>query len=139
MIQPVSATSFAEALRVGAEIFHNLKKVLGARGMATSVGDEGGFAPDLPSNAAALEIIAEAVGNAGYVLGQDITLALDCAASEFYRDGEYHLSGEGRSFSSEGFSDYLADLAAAHPIVSIEDGLDAVSYTHLTLPTKRIV
>jgi len=124
MIQPVSATSFAEALRVGAEIFHNLKKVLGARGMATSVGDEGGFAPDLPSNAAALEVIAEAVANAGYVLGEDITLALDCAASEFYRDGEYHLSGEGRSFSSEGFSDYLADLAGAHPIVSIEDGLD---------------
>ena len=83
--------------------------------MATSVGDEGGFAPDLPSNAAALEVIAEAVANAGYVLGEDITLALDCAASEFYRDGEYHLSGEGRSFSSEGFSDYLADLAALTP------------------------
>ena len=138
MIQPVSATSFAEALRVGAEIFHNLKKVLGARGMATSVGDEGGFAPDLPSNAAALEIIAEAVGNAGYVLGQDITLALDCAASEFYRDGEYHLSGEGRSFSSEGFSDYLADLAAAHPIVSIEDGLDESDWAGWAYLTQQL-
>lgn len=89
MIQPVAATSFAEALRIGAEIFHHLKKVLSARGLATSVGDEGGFAPDLPSNAAALEVIAEAVSKAGYILGQDITLALDCAASEFYRDGEY--------------------------------------------------
>jgi enolase len=138
MIQPVSATSFAEALRVGAEIFHNLKKVLGARGMVTSVGDEGGFAPDLPSNAAALEIIAEAVGNAGYVLGQDITLALDCAASEFYRDGEYHLSGEGRSFSSEGFSDYLADLAAAHPIVSIEDGLDESDWAGWAYLTRQL-
>ena len=138
MIQPVSATSFAEALRVGAEIFHNLKKVLAARGMATSVGDEGGFAPDLPSNAAALEVIAEAVGNAGYVLGEDITLALDCAASEFYRDGEYHLSGEGRSFSSEGFSDYLADLAASHPIVSIEDGLDESDWAGWAYLTRQL-
>ena len=94
MIQPVAAKSFAEALRVGAEIFHHLKKVLSARGLATAVGDEGGFAPDLPSNAAALEVIAEAVANAGYSLGDDITLALDCAASEFYRDGEYQLSGD---------------------------------------------
>ena len=136
--QPVSATSFAEALRVGAEIFHNLKKVLSARGMATSVGDEGGFAPDLPSNAAALEVIAEAVTNAGYVLGEDITLALDCAASEFYRDGEYHLAGEGRSFSSEGFSDYLADLAAAHPIVSIEDGLDESDWAGWAYLTQQL-
>jgi len=138
MIQPVSATSFADALRVGAEIFHHLKKVLGARGMATSVGDEGGFAPDLPSNAAALEVIAEAVGNAGYVLGQDITLALDCAASEFYREGQYHLSGEARSFSSEGFSDYLADLAASHPIVSIEDGLDESDWAGWAYLTDKL-
>ena len=138
MIQPVSATSFAEALRVGAEIFHNLKKVLGVRGMATSVGDEGGFAPDLPSNAAALEVIGEAVANAGYVLGEDVTLALDCAASEFYRDGEYHLSGEGRSFSSEGFSDYLADLAGAHPIVSIEDGLDESDWDGWAYLTQQL-
>lgn len=98
MVQPVSATSFAEALRVGTEIFHHLKKVLSARGLATAVGDEGGFAPNLPSNAAALEIIAEAVANAGYTLGEDVTLALDCAASEFYKDGVYDLKGEGRQF-----------------------------------------
>lgn len=124
MIQPVTATSFAEALRIGAEVFHHLKKVLQSRGLATAVGDEGGFAPDLPSNAAALEVIAEAVSAAGYSIGEDITLALDCAASEFYRDGQYHLSGDGRSFSAEGFSDYLAELSDNHPIVSIEDGLD---------------
>ena len=138
MIQPVAATSFAEALRIGAEIFHHLKKVLSARGLATSVGDEGGFAPDLPSNAAALEVIAEAVSKAGYILGQDITLALDCAASEFYRDGEYHLSGEGRRFSSEGFADYLAELASAHPIVSIEDGLDESDWDGWAYLTKRL-
>jgi enolase len=124
MIQPVTATSFAEALRIGAEVFHHLKKVLQSRGLATAVGDEGGFAPNLPSNAAALEVIAEAVSAAGYSIGEDITLALDCAASEFYRDGQYHLSGDGRSFSAEGFSDYLAELSDNHPIVSIEDGLD---------------
>ena len=124
MIQPVTASSFAEALRIGAEVFHHLKKVLQARGLATAVGDEGGFAPNLPSNAAALEVIAEAVSAAGYSIGEDITLALDCAASEFYRDGKYHLSGDGRSFSAEGFSDYLAELSNNHPIVSIEDGLD---------------
>ena len=124
MIQPVTATSFAEALRIGAEVFHHLKKVLQSRGLATAVGDEGGFAPDLPSNAAALEVIAEAVSASGYSIGEDITLALDCAASEFYRDGQYHLSGDGRSFSAEGFSDYLAELSDNHPIVSIEDGLD---------------
>lgn len=124
MIQPVTATSFAEALRIGAEVFHHLKKVLQSRGLATAVGDEGGFAPNLPSNAAALEVIAEAVAAAGYSIGEDIMLALDCAASEFYRDGQYHLSGDGRSFSAEGFSDYLAELSDNHPIVSIEDGLD---------------
>ena len=124
MIQPVSAASFADALRMGAEIFHHLKKVLSDKGLATAVGDEGGFAPNLPSNAAALEVIAEAVSKAGYILGEDITLALDCAASEFYRDGRYHLRGDGVDFDSAGFADYLADLTAQHPIVSIEDGLD---------------
>jgi enolase len=93
MIQPVAAPSFGEALRCGAEVFHHLKKVLTARGLSTAVGDEGGFAPDLPSNAAALEAIAEAVGAAGYRLGDEVTLALDCAASEFYRDGRYCLAG----------------------------------------------
>ena len=104
MIQPVSASSFAEALRMGAEIFHHLKTVLSGRGLATAVGDEGGFAPDLPSNAAALEIIGEAVANAGYVLGEDITLALDCAASEFFRDGRYPLQGDGVDYDSAGLS-----------------------------------
>jgi enolase len=138
MIQPVGVTSFAEALRVGAEIFHTLKKVLSARGLATSVGDEGGFAPDLPSNAAALDVIAEAVSKAGYSLGDDIVLALDCAASEFYRDGEYQLSGEGRSFSSTGFADYLSDLAAAHPIASIEDGLDESDWDGWSYLTQKL-
>jgi len=124
MVQPVGAPTFAEALRAGAEIFHALKKVLVDQGMNTAVGDEGGFAPNLPSNEAALEVIAQAVDKAGYQLGSDITLALDCAASEFYKDGVYDLAGEGKQFSSEGFSDYLAQLAAKHPIISIEDGLD---------------
>lgn len=115
MIQPVSAGSFAEALRMGAEIFHHLKAVLSGKGLATAVGDEGGFAPDLPSNAAALEIIGEAVANAGYALGEDITLALDCAASEFFRDGRYHLQGDGADYDSAGFADYLATLTAQYP------------------------
>lgn len=124
MIQPVAATSFADALRVGAEVFHHLKKVLSARGLSTAVGDEGGFAPNLPSNAAALEVIAEAVANAGYSLGTDVTLALDCAASEFYRDGVYDLAGEGKQFSGAEFADYLAALCDSFPIISIEDGMD---------------
>jgi len=138
MIQPVSAANFAEALRMGAEIFHHLKKVLSARGLATSVGDEGGFAPDLPSNAAAIEVIAEAVGRAGYALGEDITLALDCAASEFYRDGRYYLRGDGRNFDSAGFVDYLADLVDHHPIVSIEDGLDESDWDGWSLLTRQL-
>ena len=138
MIQPVSATSFAEALRMGAEVFHNLKKVLSSRGLSTAVGDEGGFAPNLPSNEAALSIIAEAVSAAGYELGSDITLALDCAASEFYKDGQYVLSGENKSFSSEGFADYLADLAAKHPILSIEDGLDESDWDGWAYLTKQL-
>ena len=138
MIQPVSASNFAEALRVGAEIFHHLKKVLSGRGLATAVGDEGGFAPDLPSNAAALEVIGEAVANAGYTLGEDITLALDCAASEFYRDGRYHLQGDGVDYDSEGFADYLAALTAEHPIVSIEDGLDESDWAGWAVLTKKL-
>ena len=136
--QPVAAPTFAEGLRAGAEIFHALKKVLSARGLNTSVGDEGGFAPNLPSNEAALEIIAEAVGKAGYKLGSDITLALDCAASEFYRDGIYDLAGEGKQFSSAEFTDYLAELAAAHPIISIEDGLDESDWDGWKLLTDKI-
>ena len=138
MIQPVKAKDFAEALRQGAEIFHTLKKVLTSRGLNTAVGDEGGFAPNLPSNEAALEIIAEAVDKAGYRLGDEITLALDCAASEFYRDGEYQLSGEGKNYSASEFVDYLADLAERYPIISIEDGLDESDWAGWTTLTSRI-
>jgi enolase len=124
MIQPVAAGSFAEALRQGAEIFHALKKVLSARGLNTAVGDEGGFAPNLPSNEAALEAIAEAIANAGYQLGTDITLALDCASSEFYKDGNYDLAGEGKKFSPAEFAVYLDQLVDKYPILSVEDGMD---------------
>ena len=124
MIQPVNAPTFAEALRQGAEIFHHLKKVLSARGLATAVGDEGDFAPNLPSNEAAIEVIAEAIANAGYRLGDDITLALDCAASEFYRNGKYDLAGEGKVYSPSEFADYLTALVDRYPILSVEDGMD---------------
>lgn len=124
MVQPVGAKSFREALRMGAEIFHNLKNVLKAKGLSTSVGDEGGFAPDLASNADALAIIKVAVEKAGYKLGTDVTLALDCAASEFYKDGQYNLAGEGKIFSANDFSDFLKALTEQYPIASIEDGLD---------------
>lgn len=124
MVQPVAAKTFAEALQCGAEIFHALKAVLNARGLNTAVGDEGGFAPNLESNAAALALISEAVANAGYKLDTDVTLALDCAASEFYKDGEYNLSGEGKVFNAAGFADFLADLSNQYPIISIEDGMD---------------
>jgi len=138
MVQPVAAPTFAEALRAGAEIFHSLKKVLAGRGLNTAVGDEGGFAPDLPSNEAALEVIAEAVAGAGYKLGTDIGLALDCAASEFYRDGVYDLAGEGRQYSSEAFSEYLAELSRNYPILSIEDGLDESDWDGWKLLTDKI-
>jgi len=126
MVQPVGAKNFTEALRMGAEIFHALKKVLSAKGLNTAVGDEGGFAPDLASNADALAVIKEAVAAAGYELGTDITLAMDCAASEFYNKdlGIYDLKGEGKQFSSNEFSDFLGELCKEYPIVSIEDGLD---------------
>ena len=123
-MQPVGAPNFREGLRMGAEIFHALKKVLSAKGLSTSVGDEGGFAPNLTSNAEALAVIKQAVADAGYTLGSDVTLALDCAASEFYKEGQYDLAGEGKRYDSEGFADYLAGLCADYPIVSIEDGMD---------------
>lgn len=123
MIQPVGASSFREGLRMGAEVFHSLKKVLTERGLSTAVGDEGGFAPSLASNEEALVVIKEAVSRAGYELGKDITLALDCAASEFYEDGNYVLAGEDQSFNSAGFADYLAMLCDKYPIISIEDGM----------------
>ncbi|WP_249976929.1 phosphopyruvate hydratase [Vreelandella olivaria] len=124
MVQPVGASNFREGLRMGAEIFHALKKVLSAKGLSTSVGDEGGFAPNLASNADALAVIKQAVGDAGYALGKDVTLALDCASSEFYKDGQYNLAGEDKSYDAEGFANYLAGLCAEYPIVSIEDGMD---------------
>ncbi len=138
MIQPVGADSFTEALRQGAEIFHALKKVLSSRGLSTAVGDEGGFAPNLPSNEAALEVIAEAVANAGYKLGDDITLALDCASSEFYKDGKYDLAGEGKVFDAAGFAEYLDELSQKYPIISIEDGMDESDWDGWAILTKRI-
>ncbi|MEX1667655.1 phosphopyruvate hydratase [Zhongshania guokunii] len=138
MIQPVGAPTFAEALRQGAEIFHSLKKVLVARGLSTSVGDEGGFAPNLPSNEAALEAIAEAVANAGYELGKDITLALDCASSEFYKNGKYVLSGEGKEFDAEGFASYLDELSQKYPIISIEDGMDESDWDGWATLTRKV-
>ncbi|MCL1476916.1 phosphopyruvate hydratase [Marinobacter sp. M3C] len=138
MVQPVAAKSFADALRIGAEIFHSLKKVLQAQGLSTAVGDEGGFAPNLPSNEAALAMIQEAVEKAGYKLGTDITLALDCAASEFYKNGQYVLAGEGKSFDSAGFADYLAGLAERYPIVSIEDGMDESDWDGWKILTDKI-
>lgn len=136
MVQPVGAKSFREALRMGAEIFHTLKKVLHNKGLSTSVGDEGGFAPNLASNADALAVIKEAVELAGYKLGTDVTLALDCAASEFYKDGKYDLAGEGKVFDSNGFSDFLKSLAEQYPIVSIEDGLDESDWDGWAYQTK---
>jgi enolase len=123
---------------MGAEIFHHLKKVLIAEGMNTAVGDEGGFAPNLPSNEAALAVIAKAIANAGYSLGDDITLALDCAASEFFRDGKYDLAGEGRAFDSEGFANYLGGLYDKYPIASIEDGMDESDWDGWTYLTKTL-
>lgn len=124
MVQPVGAASFKEALRMGAEIFHSLKKVLSGKGLNTAVGDEGGFAPNLASNEEALAVIVEAVEKAGYVMDKDITLALDCASSEFYADNTYDMKGEGKAFTPSEFTDYLAALADKYPIVSIEDGMD---------------
>ena len=138
MVQPVSAKSFAEALQVGAEIFHALKKVLSAKGLNTAVGDEGGFAPDLSSNADALAVIKEATEAAGYKLGEDVTLALDCAASEFYKEGQYNLSGEGKVYSSEGFSDFLSELCDQYPIISIEDGLDESDWDGWKYQTEKL-
>ena len=138
MVQPVGAPNFAEALRWGAEIFHALKKVLQARGLSTAVGDEGGFAPNLSSNAEALAVIKEAVANAGYQLGTDVTLALDCASSEFYKDGKYVLAGENKSFDSAGFSDYLAGLCNDYPIISIEDGQDESDWAGWKTQTEKL-
>ena len=124
MILPVGVPSFSEALRYGTEIFHALKAVLRGKGLNTAVGDEGGFAPDLPSNRAALDTIMEAIGKAGFTAGDDILLGLDVASSEFYEDGQYNLVSEGRRFDAAGFSEFLTELADSYPIISIEDGMD---------------
>ena len=124
MILPVGAPNFAEALRYGAEIFHALKAVLNGQGLNTAVGDEGGFAPDLPSNQAALDTIMLAIENAGFRPGDDILLGLDVASSEFYKDGVYDLESEGRQFDAAGFSDFLCALVDGYPIISVEDGMD---------------
>lgn len=138
MIQPVSAPTFAEALRMGAEIFHNLKAILKERKLNTAVGDEGGFAPDFSSNEAALAAIVAAVAKAGYKLGEDVTLALDCASSEFYKDGKYVLSGEDKSFTSAEFADYLDNLTNLYPIISIEDGMDESDWDGWKVLTDKI-
>ena len=138
MILPVSAPNFTEALRYGAEIFHALKKVLNGRGLMTAVGDEGGFAPNLPSNAEALAVIAEAVESAGYKLGSDIQLGLDVASSEFYKNGQYVMSGEGKTFNSSEYTDYLAELVAGYPIITIEDGMAEDDWDGWATLTQRL-
>ncbi|MBF2720408.1 MULTISPECIES: phosphopyruvate hydratase [unclassified Psychrobacter] len=139
MIEPVGFTSFSEALRAGTEIFHSLKSVLKSQGLNTAVGDEGGFAPNLRSNEEAITVIMQAIEQVGYKAGEDIHLALDCAASEFYKDGQYILAGEGnKSFDSQGFSDYLVGLARQYPIISIEDGLDESDWDGWKYLTEQI-
>ena len=138
MVQPVGFSSFSEALRCGTEIFHHLKKHLQHLGLSTAVGDEGGFAPNLESNAQALEVITQAVSAAGYEIGRDVTLALDCAASEFYEAGEYRLNGENKIFDANGFVEYLAGLCAEHAIVSIEDGMDESDWPGWKALTEKL-
>src|SRR5450631_3903179 len=138
MILPLGAPSFSEAVRYGAEVFHSLKKVLHAKGLNTAVGDEGGFAPDLPSNEAALTTILEAIDKAGYRAGKDIYLGLDVASTEFFKDGVYTLESENRRFTSSEFADYLANLAAKYPIVTIEDGMSEGDWDGWAILTKKL-
>ena len=138
MVLPVGFDTFAESLRAGTEIFHALKSVLKGRGLSTSVGDEGGFAPDLRSNEEALETILEAIGKAGYKAGDDILLGLDVASSEFFENGKYHLTGEGKRLTSEQFVDFLANWSAQYPIVTIEDGMAEHDWAGWKLLTDRI-
>ncbi len=138
MILPVGAPTFREAIRYGAEVFHNLKKVLSARGLATTVGDEGGFAPNLASNEQAIEVILEAIANAGYKAGEDIFLGLDAASSEYYKDGRYVLESEGRSFNSEEMSEFFVNWVEKYPIISIEDGLDQNDWDGWKYLTDRL-
>ncbi len=138
MIVPVGAPSFREALRYGAEVFQALKKILAGRGLATAVGDEGGFAPRLPKHEHAIKVVLEAISAAGYEPGKQVALALDCASSEFYEDGEYTLSAEGLSMSSEQFVDYLSGWVDKYPIISIEDGMSEDDWNGWKLLTSRL-
>ena len=138
MILPVGADSLREAVRYGTEVFHALASVLKGRGLNTAVGDEGGFAPDLPSNESAIEVILEAIAEAGFSAGKDIYLGLDAASSEFYRDGQYVLASEGRSFSAAEFTEYLAGWVDQYPIITIEDGLDEGDWDGWKLMTERL-
>ncbi len=138
MVMPVGAPSLSEALRYGAEIFHTLKKVLLSKGLNTAVGDEGGFAPDLPSNEAAIEVILQAVEKAGFKPGEDVFIALDAASSEFCENGVYDLASENRKFSSDEFTDYLADWVNRYPIISIEDGMDENDWDGWKLLTEKV-
>ena len=138
MILPVGAGSISEAIRYGTEVFHSLKSVLSKQGLNTAVGDEGGFAPDLASNEAAIEVILEAIEQAGFSAGSDIYLGLDCAASEYYKDGQYLLASEGKRFDAEGMVDYLASWVNQYPILSIEDGLDEADWEGWELLTQRL-
>jgi enolase len=138
MILPIGAPSFSEAVRYGAEVFHSLKKVLHAKGLNTAVGDEGGFAPDLPSNEAALTTILEAIDKAGYRAGKDIYLGLDVASTEFFKDGVYTLASEGRRFDAGEFADYLASLASKYPIVTIEDGMSEGDWEGWAILTRKL-
>jgi enolase len=138
MIIPVGAPSFREALRYGAEVFHALKKLIDKKGMPTTVGDEGGFAPDLPNNEAALKLIVEGIEAAGYVPGEDIAIGLDCASSEFYKDGFYHLASEKLKLTSAQFVDYLANWTDKYPLISIEDGMSEHDWSGWKALTKRL-
>lgn len=138
MIAPIGATSFREALRMGTEVFHTLKKVLSEKGLSCGVGDEGGFAPNLSSNEQALEYVLESIEKAGFKAGTDIALALDVAASEIYKDGVYHLSGEGKKLSSDEMVDFLSQLTKKYPIVSIEDGLDENDWQGFIKLTSKV-
>ncbi len=138
MILPVGAPSFKEALRYGAEVFHTLKSVLAGRGMTTTVGDEGGFAPNLTSNEEAIEVILEAIGQAGFTAGKDIYLGLDAASSEFYKEGVYTLGSEGKSFNANEFTDYLTGWVDQYPIISIEDGLDEGDWQGWAYMTEKL-
>ena len=138
MIVPVGAQSFREAMRCGAEVFQSLKKLLDGKGLSTSVGDEGGFAPDMPNHAAALDLLLKAIEGAGYTPGQEVMLALDCAASEFHREGRYVLDSEKKNLDSGQFADYLAELAARYPIVSIEDGMAEGDWEGWKILTQKL-